>query len=624
MRPISPRSVLILCDDDPTHAGNVLDHLEAFQRHSKHEISFFNPRVGDGGEMLDLEEFDVVVIHYTIAVKFETYLPAHLAAKIAAFRGLKIQFIQDEYRWVDEITAKMRELGIDVLYSCVPEAQVAAIYGGRLPGVDVLTTLAGYVPEGLAEYPAPALRDRPIDVGYRGRHVPYWLGRLGQEKVEIGRGFRRAPEARRLALDIAWSESDRIYGEDWIRFLSRCRTTLGTESGASIVDFTGEVERAVIEFLASQPAASFAEVEAAVLAPYEGNAVINVVSPRVFEAAALRTALVLFPGDYSGAVEPWRHYIPLEKDFSNIGAVIDAIRDDARLTELTDQAFRDLIASGRWSLARFVDQFDREVDARAPAPNRRPKGAFDRALSRQASAKASSHALRLRAYAKRGMARYAIAKSPESRRLRAAYRSSDRAKEIVSHQRFEQDLQRLAALIGVQQRRLDALRPFVVVPIVSDDRLVLVSRPPTAAALAEARRLAPEALKAIRQDVMPEIVWHHVPVDTAVCVRVLGELGIAIDVGYYGMDGVHHFSALERLGSEITDPLVEALRAAIVPVPDGSPRRKRLNASPLAVALSRTVIDPKTHRIRRIAARDVGAMPVVRRLRTFARRTGTE
>src|SRR5206468_13037957 len=88
-------------------------------------------------------------------------------------------------------------------------------------------------------------------------------------------------------------------------------------------------------------------------------------SPRLFEAAALRTGMVLFPGEYSGVVEPWRHYIPLEKDFSNFAEVAERIKDDSFLEQLTERTFEELIASGRYSEESFVRRFDDEMAARA-------------------------------------------------------------------------------------------------------------------------------------------------------------------------------------------------------------------------------------------------------------------
>ena len=43
-------------------------------------------------------------------------------------------------------------------------------------------------------------------------------------------------------------EEDRIYGKKWIHFLSQSRCSLGTESGASVIDFTGQIESDVREY----------------------------------------------------------------------------------------------------------------------------------------------------------------------------------------------------------------------------------------------------------------------------------------------------------------------------------------------------------------------------------------
>src|ERR1019366_1509393 len=104
------------------------------------------------------------------------------------------------------------------------------------------------------------------------------------------------------------------------------------------------------------------EVHEAVLSPYEGNVIVHVISPRVFEAASLGTALVMFPGEYSGAVKGGDHYIVLEKDFSNMDEVVDKLRDDRLIGEMTQRAYDDLIQSGRWSYATFVAEFDQVVD----------------------------------------------------------------------------------------------------------------------------------------------------------------------------------------------------------------------------------------------------------------------
>lgn len=353
-------SILILADFHKNHAGTVIDHVRGFLDLSLHNVHVYNPRGIPRSWFLDLDTFDVVVIHYSLVIISDGYLSPHFREQIRAYRGLKIQFIQDDYRWVNEISSMINYLGIDILYTLYPAPMIPRIWRG-LPDVEIHSTLAGYVSEKLMAIPTPAIAERPIDVGYRGRTLPFWLGRLAQEKVQIGQGFLDRAPAYGLKCDIAWREEDRIYGPDWIRFISSCRATLGTESGASIADFDSSIERRTREYLKANPNADFEEVHDTLLTEYEDNARINVVSPRVFEAIALRTPLVLFPGEYSGTIVPWRHYIPLEKDFSNMGEVAKKIKDTPYLEDLAERAYEEVGKCEAYSYRHMIKLFDELV-----------------------------------------------------------------------------------------------------------------------------------------------------------------------------------------------------------------------------------------------------------------------
>jgi hypothetical protein len=551
------RSVLLLCQHRPHHAGsvlagNVLQHIDALLTRSRHGVYPFDPiDRADAAAALDLDEFDAVLIHYTIMVAADRYLVPALAEKIARFEGLKIQLIQDEYRSVDAVCAKIRELGIDVLYTCVPSPDRERIYETRLPGVELVTTLAGYVADELVGLPSPPLEQRPVDVGYRGRDVPYWLGRLGREKVEIGERFLAHAEGTDLRCDISSREEDRIYGDDWLRFLSSCRATLGTESGASIVDFDGSIQREVNDHLARDPGASFDEVAAAELAETDGALVIHVASPRLFEAAALRTAMILFPGVYSGIVEPWKHYVPVEKDFSNFGDVVEAIRDVTMLQGLTERAYSDLIGSGRYSLRAFVSELDDLIEARSTSSAPGDKSAYTRARRRLALPSVRGPS-RLRAAAGRMLTLpvgvFAVARDPVARGLAT---SGLRRPEVRRAGLFG-DVVRFAAL-----RRGVAGGAFAVQPELDRERRMLLLR-----------SIAPDANNAGPADTAnvdelgepATIVWNHSPV--GVSAGLLGQDLLPVRVGRHGLEGAHSFRALAILGHD--DPVVrDALRSVL-------------------------------------------------------------
>jgi hypothetical protein len=359
--------VLVLCDDGPGHAATVYDYLDAMQDRSRHEFVRFNPRRHDN-RLLRFDTFDAVVVHWSLVLTLDVYVPPRIRAALRAYDGPKIQFIQDEYRWVDEMTAAMRDVGIDVVFSAIPSPAREQVYAERLPDVELHTTLTGFVPEALLRRPVAPIARRSTDIAYRGRPVPYSLGALGREKVAIAQNMQAAAEKAGLRHDIAWDEDSRIYGDRWIDFVASARATLGTESGASIVDFDRECELSVKAYLRERPGAPFEEVARDVLAPWEGNIVINVVSPRIFEAAALRTALVLHPGIYSGAVIADRHFIPLAKDFSNSDEVCERLRDARYLQDMADRTYEEVAMAPRWHFDAMVSELDEVIERLAGPP----------------------------------------------------------------------------------------------------------------------------------------------------------------------------------------------------------------------------------------------------------------
>lgn len=560
-----PLSVLLLADDQKGHPNTIHDHIQAFRRYSRHDVFLLNPRGLARSRFLDVSAFDVVVVHYSIVVIWDDYLSPWFRERIAEFDGLKVQFLQDEYRWVDRITAESRRLGIDVLYSVVPPDAVTGVYGDRLPGTEILPTLTGYVPDALRDRSVPPAAARPVDVGYRGRSLPYWLGRLGHEKVEIGRGFLSRAAGSGLRCDIAWTEGARIHGEAWNRFTASCRTMLASESGASVVDYDGAAEEAVKAHLARHPTATYEDVEREVLGPWLGGPSINTVSPRIFEAAAFRTGLVMFPGEYAGVIEPWRHYIPLEKDFGNLDEVVAAIRDTTSLEAMTSRAHAELIASGAYSERRFVEQFDHDLSARA-RPRHRGGGRPPRRRLKleELSSGRSYRVSTLYALARELLLAWIGAREvARHRALRPLVRRA-----LTGGRQARDDLFRLAILLSVARGKLvPAGGSFRIEPHweAAEGRLTLRSvpdgepaEPATAAALAG---LAAGGLR--------ELVWNHAGVGQYVTLRIpLLPRSVSFDVGRYDAYGVYRFETLAasartapRLVTRALEPLLQQSEA---------------------------------------------------------------
>jgi hypothetical protein len=354
---------LLLCDIRDNSPNTVLDYIESFKSYSEIEFYSYNPVGEEFPRWMDLSVFDIIVIHYTIYILGQSYLTEKWKRKIREFSSLKAIFIQDEYRTVNEICKEMKYLGINILFSCWPRESIDKVYHpGILPEVKKITVLTGYVPEIFERNEPDFKQDRQIDVGYRARGYGfYWLGVLYQEKKWIGVKFKNYIKKNNIdiSFDISTKEEDRIYGNSWIQFLRRCNCVLGTESGASVVDFTGNIEKKCINYLKKYPDADFYEVRDKYFANEEGKFYMNQISPRIFEAIGCGCCLILFEGKYSEILKPWVHYLPLKKDFSNIEDIVIAIKDKKWIKLIAKQAYNDIIKTGKYSYEQFVAFVDK-------------------------------------------------------------------------------------------------------------------------------------------------------------------------------------------------------------------------------------------------------------------------
>lgn len=362
--------ILVLYDEAATQTATVIEHLQAFQLHSAGPV-FFARAVRGAPLAVDLACFDLVIVHYSVRLTFPAFISAEYAAALAAYQGLKVLFIQDEYEATEQSRTWMEKLGFQLVFTCVPQQYVEEIYPkSRFPNTDFLTTLTGFVPDRFEKLRATRpLRERQTVLAYRGRALPYWYGVMGQDKQYIGVRMRELCEQRGVPCDIEWDDKKRIYGEAWYEFVGGARATLGTESGANVFDFHGDIRRSIEAELAKNPSFSFEEASARFLAAHEGRVRMNQVSPRIFEAVALKTALVLFEGEYSGVVQPWTHYLPLKKDFSNADEIFAKLADLDGLQVMVDRAFMDVIESRKFSygaaVAGYTQEWSKRLRARA-------------------------------------------------------------------------------------------------------------------------------------------------------------------------------------------------------------------------------------------------------------------
>ncbi|HKF80031.1 MAG TPA: hypothetical protein VKB17_04330 [Thermoleophilaceae bacterium] len=345
---------------------SVRDHLCAFRRYSQRRCFYLNLAVRRVPAWLRRAPFDLLVFHTTFLSKRSS--PAYFerlrerARPLKALDAVRIALPQDEYLPPASLCEFIDEFGIDYVFSVAPPSEWPTIY----PSVDrsrvrISRVLTGYLDRGaidrMERLGAPS-GDRPVDIGYRAKDLPPWLGRHARLKAEMAARVAEAAPAKGLVCDISTRAEDTLLGGDWLRFLLSCKYTIGAEGGASLLDRDGTIRARTERFLAEHPGASFEEVEASCFPGRDGSFGLVALSPRHLEACATRTCQVLVEGDYNGVLEAGRHYIPLRRDLGNLDEVLETVKRDDRRQVIVEAAYRDVVASGAYTYERFVSEVE--------------------------------------------------------------------------------------------------------------------------------------------------------------------------------------------------------------------------------------------------------------------------
>jgi hypothetical protein len=282
---------------------------------------------------------------------------------VAQLRCPKVALPQDEYDHAGLMDEWLLELGATSVYSCFGADQWQTLYPQLSGRATFHETLTGFIDEEAAAEIAGRITphaERRCDIVYRARNLPYWFGSHGQLKHRIAEVVRERAGGLGLRTDISTRPEDTIYGAGWLDFLMSGRAVIGSESGSSVLDAQGEIQRRISRLLAERPDLTFDDVDSQMPSGWDSYAFFAI-SPRHLEAVITKTAQVLVEGRYSGVLEPERHYIPLRRDFSNLDEALDRLHDAAAVETMTERAYQDVYLSGRNNLSVLADQLYAEI-----------------------------------------------------------------------------------------------------------------------------------------------------------------------------------------------------------------------------------------------------------------------
>jgi len=352
----APRpKVLVVHALRPTSRQTTIDHLLSFREHLPHcdvqYLHFQQPVPEEIGAVAP----DLMVVNYDyLNYRFSPLWPfiRRRHRDIARRAGKVVAIAQDDF-WANKLLDNWCiDWDVDRILTPIDNDR-DVLYPRSSRNKEFRTGLTGYVRSGPVPETAPLI-ERRIDLGQRVRAMPPHLGRLAQAKATQAVAFAAVARDAGFMVDVSTRVEDSFTGPAWFAFLASCRFTVGMKGGASLNDPYGLIHTKVQAHLVRHPDASFDEIEARCFPGKDMKHDFSAISPRLFESALAGTCQVLQRDDYLGVLEPWRDYLPLEKDMSNKDEVVAAMRDLDRCQEIVASARTALVDSGVFDYGRLV------------------------------------------------------------------------------------------------------------------------------------------------------------------------------------------------------------------------------------------------------------------------------
>lgn len=317
--------------------GYLLDWQRAFAESPLLAADYVSvtDHVGFSRRLRRLHQYDLVVVLHSATGDDLTPL-LRSAERFHRRRGPMLVLVGNEYNHLDQKVDFLKRSGAEFVGTQLPLAAGEWLYA-EATGTRVLPAPHALNPD--AYFPPPANVPRPIDVGFVGALYGFSIGDRARSDAILW--FRDHGPAAGLRTDIRF---DKLPQEDWAAFLRASRAVVGAESGTRYLDRTGDLIREVDAWVAAHPSASFEEVDERFFRPLRPPVSGKAISSRHFEPIGTQTAQILLAGDYNGILRPQEHYLPLAPDLSNVGEVIDQLRDEAARRALVQRTHEYVLA----------------------------------------------------------------------------------------------------------------------------------------------------------------------------------------------------------------------------------------------------------------------------------------
>jgi hypothetical protein len=284
---------------------------------------------------------------------------------IADAPGRVMAFPQDDYFMNETLDDWFEAWNVDTVYTPLLEHQ-AVLYPKTHKTAQMRHAFTGYADDSdriLASRWAKAWEMRDIDVSYRAKNLPAYYGRLGRQKAEIADKFVLGllRYGANLKIDIQTGGDSTHFGTTWLKFLGDSKFVLGSPSGSSMLDPRGLIHDAVTQHQNTvKQNLSLEDAEATWFPGQDGKHLMGALGPRNIESALAGCCQILAASDQYGPMKAGEHFIALQPDGSNMGDVLEQMKDTDRVKQIVKNT-GDLFEQPEYSYGHFANRIIEDI-----------------------------------------------------------------------------------------------------------------------------------------------------------------------------------------------------------------------------------------------------------------------
>ena len=360
--------VLCLYASNSLFTQTVEEHITSFKNYLPFDV-YYAHSVLIENDISFLDDFDVIIIHYSCGLYHPTYFSKKIKEKLNKLDCLKIVFAQDEYDNTNLLVENINYIKANLYYTCVPESLHKKIFKNINKDVKIISNYTGYI-YGEYFYSQADIQNKDIIFSYKTRPLHPKYGTLGYNKVYIANFFKKYCLDKSISHVISSSEEERFYWNDWSNLLRRTKSMACSASGSRVFDFDGSIKKSIDQKYGLETFSKYEKfVEnfnvyknivkklEIIEEPYKD---MDQISPRFFEMMIHSTIPLVYGNFLPNDFKPYENFIPFDFNEKNLDDVFAMVNDETYQKKIVTNNI-EYLRSGKNNYKSFIRLVEFEI-----------------------------------------------------------------------------------------------------------------------------------------------------------------------------------------------------------------------------------------------------------------------